>query len=211
MKYNDSIFSQVIHTLFEDSFICEQSNEDGYKYLSEASRYDEVDVYLRRIGYQLRKTRDMRTFICAYANSVDPIAQRNIRHCFKETISDFEPLVRWMNLVSLCSDDQFPLTAGDNLFKSKLLRGIEDAPSHLEELARISKSIFIGSSSIKSDGQLNAVLNKLVSYKYLIEIGKNGAQFRATGKWSMLYDLLEFIEANSIEEETVEIEQLRLN
>ncbi|MES2822469.1 MAG: hypothetical protein V4732_02625 [Pseudomonadota bacterium] len=205
------MFTTIIHKLLAGQIICEQSDESAFRYLTNVTSLEEVEDYVRRIGYTLRRSRDGRAITLCYADPNDPIAKSSIRQSFKETVHHLEPLVRWIGLVTVCREDKFPLVPGDNLYKSKLLTGIENAPSRRDELSRIARSSFIGSTSLKVDGQLSAVLSKLVQKNYLIEIDRQGIQFRATGKWSLLYDIIEFIELNSPDEETIESEQLRLS
>lgn len=207
---DQGLFTNVIHSLFAAKVICEHSDETAFRYLNNPILLEQAEDYVRRIGYRLRQSRDGRAIVLCYADPNDPIAKSNIRQFFKETAHFMEPLVRWIGLVTVCRDDKFPLAPGDNLYKSKLLTGIEDAPSRRDELARIARSSFIGSTSTKVDGQLNAVLSRLVQKNYLIEIDRQGIQFRATGKWSLLYDTLEFIELNTPDDEVLESEQLRL-
>lgn len=204
------LFTTIIHKLFAAQVICEQSDETAFRYLANPLSLEQVEDYVRRIGYRLRHSRDGRAIVLCYADPNDPTAKSSIRQSFKEAAHHLEPLVRWIGLVTICREDKFPLASGDNLYKSKLLTGIEDAPSRRDELARIARSTFIGSTSTKVDGQLNAVLSKLVQKNYLIEIDRQGIQFRATGRWSLLYDTLEFIELNTPDDEALESEQLRL-
>lgn len=204
------IFTTVVHKLFNAQVICEQSDDAAFLYLANPVQFEQVENFVRRIGYRLRQSRDGRAIMLCYANPDDPAAKSEIRQFFKEIVHHMEPLVRWIGLVTLSRDDKLPLMPGDNIYKSKLLTGIEDAPSRREELARIARSTFIGSTNMKVDGQLNAVLARLVQKNYLIEIDRQGIQFRATGKWSFLYDILEFIELNTPEDDPQEKEQLRL-
>lgn len=205
------LFTTIIHKLYNAQVICEHTDEAAFLYLANPVQFEQVENFVRRIGYRLRQSRDGRAIMLCYANPDDPAAKSEIRQFFKEIVHHIEPLVRWIGLVTLCKDDKLPLMPGDNLYKSKLLTGIEDAPSRRDELARIARSSFVSSTNMKVDGQLNAVLTKLVQKSYLIEIDRQGIQFRATGKWSFLYDTLEFIELNSPEDEVQVHEQLRLS
>ena len=47
-----------------------------------------------------------------------------------------------------------------------------------------------------SAGQIRAVLSSLEKMGYLKPIGTSGSLFRATGRWSWLYDAMTFIQTH---------------
>ena len=62
-----------------------------------------------------------------------------------------------------------------------------------KQLTDIANSFGVGMTASKLQNTLNSVLKYLVKEKYLIQIGNVGSIYKATAKWSLLYDELEYI------------------
>lgn len=120
-----------------------------------------------------------------------------------------EPLVIWLQMSGAFGSKGRPLQTGDSLKTSDLLVAIENAAALREDLDRLSGTRMFNNSQSTPQGQLNSVLKKLVEEQYLVPVGRSNLQYVATGKWSRLYDLLEFIAAHEqleLEDEDSEIQ-----
>jgi len=117
-------------------------------------------------------------------------------------VNNLEPLVIWLQMSSTFGSVGRPIQTGDTLKTSELLSAIESAPALCEDLEKLSGTKLFSNSQGTSKGQLDSVLRKLVDEQYLLPVGRSKSQYVATGNWSRLYDLLEFIAAH----EQLEIE-----
>ena len=99
---------------------------------------------------------------------------------------------------------------GDVLKEGKLFIGFEQSKSHCQTLREITKTGLFESSSPNMKAQLSQVIKKLISEGYLLSHGHSGTQYLATGKWSMLYDFIDFQYSNEFIEDDDFNEQMEL-
>ncbi len=207
----DMIFQDIIQRLLEGGIICENSSDTQYRYLREEDQYREVDQYLRKIGRLLKATDDGIAYYCAYLDIENSDAKTQVKRLLGEAINDLEPLVRWLKLTAAATQSGSPIKASDRIKSSDLLSSIESAPALSEELDRISRGGLFNSKSTDPKRQVDFVLNKLVDQGYLVKDGPSGLVFKATGKWSRLYEILQYIASHeSIGSEDNEQQQLGL-
>lgn len=201
-------FAEAVEKLLTGVIICPYTDESLFKYLEDPLHQQDVDSYLRRIGRVLRTTQDRIGFFSAYRDPSSLTARQQIRKQFAEAVNDLEPLVRWLRLTASAEKSGAPLQPGDVLRQSEVLGAIESAPALIDELDRLSRTKILANSSTGPKKQLDSILKRLCDSGYLIERGSSGAVFIATGKWSRLYDLLQFINAHeSIDPEIDDPEQ----
>ena len=187
------IFSGLIEKLLVGDVICEITAEQFYKYLEDPVHQQEVDSYLRRIGRVLRSTQDRYGYYSAYRDLSSAPVKLQIKRQFSEAMNDLEPLVRWLRLAVSAEKAGAPLQPGDTLRGSELLEAIENAPALVDELDRLSRTRLFNNTSTGPKKQLDSILKRLCDNGYLVTRGASGSVFIATGKWSRLYEILQFI------------------
>jgi hypothetical protein len=185
-----ALFAQAVESLLQGHIICEYSNEELHRYISNDTHFQDIDNYLRRIGRVLRKTMDGAAFFAAYHDLDAPGVKTAIRRQFTEVINELEPLVRWLEMVRSARKMDRTLQAGDAVRESQLLEPVEQAPALREELEKLSRSKLLANNNNEPGKQMRAVLKRLCDHGYLVP---RGTQYIATGRWSRLYDLMEFI------------------
>ena len=190
----DNNFHKVIVILLAGNVVCQQTEEALYDYLQIPERAQDVADYLGRIDRTLRTTGDSAGYFAAYRTLNHGAAKMAIRGQFREAINVLGPMVSWLRTVSLSGVSGGVLRPGDTLRESELLAAIESAPAQQEELDRLSRTPGVLHNTNRDPRkQLSAILQKLCQEGYLVAQGASGAVYVATGKWSRLYDILEFI------------------
>lgn len=208
---DDSIFNAVVkEVVFGNQFICEQTNEDFYRFLEDDIHLNKVNDYLRVMHRILKKTGQGDTYYLCYLYPTEGEYKGACRSLYSRLMNDLGPFLKLITTVMSLNSGS-PIRPGDTLQESQLLNGFEQSKAHCEALNAITKSGFFYSTSSTVKGQLSQVLKKLVEDGYLVAHGHSGLTYRATGKWSMLYDFIEFQHANEyIEDDDIETEQLGL-
>ena len=201
---NEDLFSRSLEMLMRGQIICEFVDEDAYEFLSDHNHFSQADEFVRRLGKAIRKTHDGNAFYLTYQHLDDTGVKSIIKRQFGETINEIEPLVRWMQMVRLARNMDKDIHPGDVIQESQILDPIENASELRDELDKLCRSKFLANNNTIPSKQIYAILNKLKEHGYFIQ---NGTRYIATGKWSHLYDVLEFIathEQLSFEEDEAE-------
>lgn len=207
MSDESLLFTRTAETLLAGEVICYHRTPELHTFLSEVANEQAMGDFLRRIGRRLSKTADDASWFAVYRSLDSEAVRRAVGRQFGEVINNLEPLVIWLQMSGAFGSKGRPLQTGDSLKTSELLAAIETAAALREDLDRLSGTRMFHNTQSTPQGQLNAVLKRLVEEQYLIPVGKANLQYVATGKWSRLYDLLEFIAAHEqleIEEEDAE-------
>lgn len=186
-------FGRIVESLLAQEFICQYKDEIAYDYLSSETYRDNVDRFLRKIGRCLRQTEDKSTYYCAYLDIDSSTVRKHLSKEFKTTINELEPLCRWLSLIMSATQRDAPISPGDALRQGEILSGIEHAAALEEDLALIVRSGPFASKKDKVSDQLDHVLNALNEQGYLHRSSPSSSIYIATGKWSYLFEVLEFI------------------
>jgi len=186
-------FCRIVEHLLAGGFICEYSDEAAYAYLSVDTRRSDIDSYLRKIGRCLYATEGTVAFYAAYTSIDGNDRRQDVRSQFRETINSLEPLCRWLRMLASALQSEATLQPGDVLRQGELLGALGEATALSEDLAALCRSGLFYSKKLATSEQLEVVLAKLVDQGYLLRNTATGSLFTATGKWSYLYDVLEFI------------------
>ena len=195
ISVDDDIFADLIEKLLTGQVICRITEARLYNYLTDPD-YDherEVDGHLWRMGRTLRPTPDKAGYYAAYRDLSSKSVKHKIRQQFNEAVNEYEPLIRWLRMTASAEKSGVPLQLGDALRESELLQAIENAPALVNELEILSRSRLFKNENKEPKKQLGAILSKLCGYGYLVSKGSSGTVFIATGKWSRLYEVLEFV------------------
>ncbi|SEF89996.1 hypothetical protein [Marinobacterium lutimaris] len=190
-----AVFAQTTRALLEGAVICETSSPGPYRFLQSESNLEAVRDYLVRIERSVRATDDGKAFFCAYLDISEPGAKKSVKGQFRDFVRDIEPLVKWLRIARECHPAGRPLEAGDLLTGSEMLEYIERSPILSDELTELTKSKVFKSTAQDGKGRMRLILDKLVEQGYLTKLDSTGSRFKATGRWSYLYDVLETIRA----------------
>lgn len=200
-------FSRIVEHLLAGGFICEYSDELAYEYLSIDTRRSDIDSYLRKIGRCLYATEGAVAFYAAYTSIDSNDRRQDVRSQFREIINSLEPLCRWLRMLASALQSEVTVQPGDVLRQGELLSALGEAPALSEDLAGLCRSGLFHSKKLATSEQLEVVLAKLVDQGYLLRNTATGSLFTATGKWSYLYDVLEFIHTHETISSDDELEQ----
>lgn len=200
---DQAMFTRVTQALLSDQVVCHETRPSEYAFLQDEANRREVGDYLIRIDRAVRSTSDGKGFYGAYTDPNEPGAKTAIRRAFRLSSSELEPLVVWMRLAKDCHPAGRPIEAGMVINESEMLAVIERSPELNYSLLDLTKHALFKSTARDGRGRIRHILNKLEEKGYLVKLDTSGARYRATGEWSYLYDVLEFIRAH----ERIEIEE----
>jgi hypothetical protein len=186
-------FAQTTQLLLSGRVICEASAPLPYSFLQMESNLEAVRDYLTRIDRTVRITGDGKAYFCAYLDLSETGAKTAVKGQFREFMRDLEPLVKWLQLARECHPSGRPLEAGELLNGSEMLGYIERSPVLTEMLTELTKNKLFKSQAQDGKGRIRQVLDKLVEEGYLIKLDTTGSRFKATGRFSYLYDVLDTV------------------
>lgn len=190
---NEGLFATVVEALLAGRFICEYTDKVAFDYLQKEVYRENVHDYLARIGRGLQLSSTGDVFYCAYSAIQRADRKAAVKAQFGITINQLEPLVRWLKLAMSALQKEASLQPGDTLRQGELLTAIEGAQTLADDLAKIVRSGQFATTRSTPREQLNHIMQKLVDNDYLKPHEAKSTTYTATGKWSYLYDVLEFI------------------
>lgn len=194
---------QVIERLLRGEFICQTSDEEGWRYLKSPANREWVEEYLSKLNRTVSVVgsgNETDVFFCSYRQLGDP-ERKVITQQFRDICNALTPLVEWLVLVQDANAQDAPLAEGATIRVNELQSTIEDTPAFQEQLRKISHYRLFGSSSNLVDTQLKLVFKRLCDLGYLIRPNPEKQIYIATGKLDYLYEVIRFID---------ETEELRL-
>ncbi|ENV16179.1 hypothetical protein [Acinetobacter guillouiae] len=193
---NHQSFANSIEQLLRGEIIDIWMDKSLYTDLCQSDNLDEVNAYLSRLNRMCIRSNDGNGFYCAYLNIDHPEIQKTIQRQFNEFVSKIEAIVQWMRLCRTLTNDSKPIEYGDVISKGQLLINVEQSQLGSEQLKKLAQKLGKQSTSTNASDQLQFVLNYLQEEKYLILAGHDaGTTYRATAKWSLFYEQLEYISA----------------
>ena len=156
----------------------------------------EVNHFLSRLNRKCVCSNDGNGFYCAYLDIDSSEVRKIIQRQFNDFVSKIEPIVQWLRLCRTLTNDSKPIEYGDVISKGQLLTSVEQSHLGSEQLKKLAQKVAKQSTSTNASDQLQYVLNYLQDEKYLILAGHDaGTTYRATAKWSLFYEQLEYISA----------------
>ena len=186
-------FGRIIESLLAQNFICQYADPAGFEYLSKETYSQHVDEFLRKIGRCLRQTDDQSAYYCAYLHLDSQHTRRHLSQQFRQTINILEPMVRWLSLCMSATQRDAPIAAGEVIRQGEILSALENAPALVDDLTLITRSGVFATKKDRASDQLNHVLISLCEQGYLLSSSPGSSIYTATGKWSYLFEVLEFI------------------
>ncbi|MEW9798114.1 hypothetical protein [Alteromonas sp. CYL-A6] len=184
---------RVLSKLLGGAFICQVTDEDGWRYLKTTGNAQQLEPHLNLLNRTLATTAEGDVFFAAY-QTITEDERKVLTQQFQETTSGLVPLVEWLLLVQQASESDVPVTMGSAIRLNELQSVIEDTPAYAEQLEKISRYRLFGSTSVNLDGQLKQVFKRLTDMGYLIKPNPDKQIYLATGKVEHLYDMIRFID-----------------
>ena len=196
------MFDKLLKRLLQGEFICEVSDNAGFRYLQDPENAVQVDDFLTRLDYRLSRTQNQLAFYAAY-RTIDSNARSDIRKVFQQFRIELQPIVEWLDMLMSCLNQDTALSPGDTLSFSSLLQVIEQNQALADRLQRFAtfKDFTSGDDSVK--GRLEKLLNTLQKWNYLSLANRDTLIYQVTGKLDYFYQALQFIQ----EQEQIPIEQ----
>jgi len=108
------MFDQLLKRLLQGEFICEVSDEAGFRYLQDPENAAQVDAFLTRLDYRLSSTQNRLAFFAAY-RTIDNSARSDIRKVFYQFRIELQPVVEWLDMMMSCLNQDTALSPGDTL------------------------------------------------------------------------------------------------
>lgn len=189
-------FESAYALLLKGEIICEHRFPHEFNVLRMEDNVQRINLMLSPLNRRVRTTQDNASYLMAYIDPGASNARASIKAQFSTVINQIEPLIKWLRLVMDVSGSERPIVPGEVVSESTMQTHIEQVPSLEAKLASLVSNGMFNSRQSASKGQLSHVMNKLVEEGYLMKVGSAGTQFRATGKWSWLYDTMAFISAH---------------
>lgn len=184
---------RVLSQLLSGHFICQVSDEEGWRYLKRENNAQAIEPHLNLLNRTLATTADGDVFFAAYQTIAEP-ERKVLAQQFQETTSSLVLLVEWLLLVQQASETDVPVTMGSAIRLNELQSTIEDTPAYAEQLEKLSRYRLFGSTSVNLDGQLKQVFKRLTDLGYLLKPNPDKQIYLATGKVEHLYEVIRFID-----------------
>jgi hypothetical protein len=190
------MFEPLVKRLLQGEFICEISDEAGFRYLQDADNAGQVDAFLTRLDYRLSSTQNQLAFYAAY-RTIDSHARSDIRKVFQQFRIELQPVVEWLDMMMSCLNQDTALSF------SGLLQVIEQNQAQADRLQNFAKFKEFTSSDDSVKGRLEKLLGTLQKWGYLSLANRDTLIYQVTGKLDYFYQALQFIQ----EHEQIPIEQ----
>lgn len=184
-------FSTLTLKLLQGHIIDDITEPALMNWLDDESNFASLQDYLAKINRQVLFTNDKRGAYLGFIELYDKDSSQAIRQSFSQISLTLFPLILWLRLVRGVTDSSRPLQAGDNIHLSELLASIESSKQLELQLADIISKI--GRQTKEAKKQLYSLVDYLENTGYLHPTGSNGMIYKATAKWSLLYDQLEYL------------------
>ncbi|MGN0894756.1 MAG: hypothetical protein ACI4ND_07145 [Succinivibrio sp.] len=196
-------FTKCIEFLLQGKIICSVLCPDLYRYIlepnepGEISNEERIQLFLGNINRKLVHTSDDNGFYCVVLDKGSLQAKNTARAKLKEAAYQLEPFVKWMRIVRSCSRDIRPIEANDIIKPSELIASLEESEFPRNQLKEVANSLCSGNQANMTDIKriLQSVLKQLVKDEYLVDVN-DGLIYKATAKWTRLYEYMEFIAEN---------------
>jgi len=190
------LFERTVSTLLAGEVICEVSNDDLNNYLLLPENQQQVASFLGQLNRTLRRTGTGEAWVCAYEDLATSEAKEAVRQQFSLVANHLEPLVYFLRLIMAVEGSQRPILPGSLVQESVILDRLSSVPSLEAKLRSLVETQFFRTKKTDSAGQIRTVMTNLEKAGYLKSHGTTGSVYRATGKWSWLYDVMTFIETH---------------
>lgn len=200
--------SQILNALLAGKIISAYTDKEYFDILQQTHALEEINTILHEFDKRCVVSNNYTAFFCVYSRkNLTKGEIEIIRKQFEESKFRLEFIALWAEFCrSELSKNSLPVQSGDLFSYTDLLRVTDESSIARAKLGDLIKRIKRNSSTIKE--QVNSVLQYLVDQEYLVATGNNGVSYLATGKWSVMYDELDFMcQHHNLAFDTPEVEQ----
>lgn len=175
------MFDALLKRLLQGEFICEISDETGFRYLQQVDNALQVDEFLNRLQYRLTKTQNELAFYAAY-RQIDATARSDIRRLFQQFRVELQPVVEWLDMMMACLNQDTALSPGDTLSYAAVLQVIEHNQALADRLQAFARFKDFTSSDDAIKSRLEKLLKTLQQWGYLHLANRDTLIYQVTGK-----------------------------
>ena len=182
----------LLERLLAGDFICQISDEDAFRHLSNEQTQQEINHYLRPLNRRLVANDDNSVFYLGY-HELTKDAREQLSSQFALTVQSLLPLLEWLQLVQETLGRDSALTAGDTIKLQEFVLRTEDNQSLRQRLNQLASDRFFNSQSEQLDNQIKLIFRRLKEHGYLLQPHQDRQYYIVTGKIDYLIDVIRFI------------------
>lgn len=182
----------LLERLLAGQFICEISDSDGFRHLSDSQTREDINHYLRPLNRRLASNDDNSVFFLAY-HDLTPQAREHLSSQFALTVQSLLPVLEWLQLIQESLGRDSALTAGDTIKLQEFVLRTEDNQSLRQRLSTLAGDRFFNSQSDALDQQVKLIFRRLKEHGYLRQPHGDRQYYVVTGKIDYLIDIIRFI------------------
>lgn len=182
----------LLERLLAGEFICQVSDEDAFRHLTDEQTYNDINHYLRPLNRRLVKSDSGGVFYLGYVE-LNKAARESLSKQFNETVSALLPLLEWLQLVQEVMGHDRALTAGDTLKLQEFVLRSEDNQSLRQRVNQLAALPFFNSHSDALDAQIKLIFRRLKEHGYLLQPHAERHYYIVTGKIDYLIEVIDFI------------------
>ena len=182
----------LLERLLAGDFICQVSDEDAFRHLSNEQTQQEINHYLRPLNRRLVANDDNSVFFLGY-HELTKEAREQLSSQFALTVQSLLPLLEWLQLVQETLGRDSALTAGDTIKLQEFILRTEDNQSLRQRLNQLAGDRFFNSQSEQLDNQIKLIFRRLKEHGYLLQPHQDRQYYIVTGKIDYLIDIIRFI------------------
>ncbi|HEX5792437.1 MAG TPA: hypothetical protein VFY01_04125 [Rheinheimera sp.] len=182
----------LLEHLLAGDFICQVSDEDAFRHLSNEQTQQEINHYLRPLNRRLVANDDNSVFFLGY-HELTKEAREQLSSQFALTVQSLLPLLEWLQLVQETMGRDSALTAGDTIKLQEFILRTEDNQSLRQRLNQLASDRFFNSQSEQLDNQIKLIFRRLKEHGYLLQPHQDRQYYIVSGKIDYLIDVIRFI------------------
>lgn len=182
----------LLERLLAGDFICQVTDEDAFRRLSNEQTQQEINHYLRPLNRRLVANDDNSVFFLGY-HELTKEAREQLSSQFALTVQSLLPLLEWLQLVQETMGRDSALTAGDTIKLQEFILRTEDNQSLRQRLNQLAGDRFFNSQSEQLDNQIKLIFRRLKEHGYLLQPHHDRQYYIVTGKIDYLIDVIRFI------------------
>lgn len=196
---SEAMFEQSINALLDNKFICEYSESDCHRFLSDEQNFNEANAYLNRIGKEVGKSSISAVYYLTYASG-HQAPTGHISEITKQIMNDLRPVVSFLEIVMKSGDEDAPLNPGDRVELTRLVNRINEDDtlrSDLDDLVvRLPGAKGRSGPPETNHAKMSHVVRRMESMGYLRNIDTQEEVFVATGKVHVFQEYMDFLIEN---------------
>ncbi len=190
-----SQLSTALKRLSEGEFICRLRYPEEYEALSSSEGHARAEQWLGEIGYRLARLSEDGAYFMAHAVPTTEL-RAQLRDEMRSVRGKLEPIVGFMETLRQSQGRAARIQPGDVFFESEINEAVRNSPL-LENRIREMRDISNARLTDDTNDLVRKMLTQMVDSGYLVLTNQSNRGFQFTGKVEYLYQLLEFIRANS--------------